>query len=147
MVALQLAVSLLLLLAADANVIEFASCKFESGGVTSSYDCVPAKFGPESPTKYEIPTTSLINAADTNGCAPTPGAEGKFLLTERGVCTFATKALNAMESGAIGVFVANNIPGGTNTCQAAPCPHEADAETVAAVAAVAVLATTPLSSH
>ena len=46
--------------------------------------------------------TALVNAADV---------AGRIALVDRGGCTFDTKALNAQAAGAVGVLVANNVPG------------------------------------
>lgn len=41
-----------------------------------------------------------------------PGVAGKIALIHRGTCTFVSKTAAAEASGAIGVMIANNIPGG-----------------------------------
>ena len=50
----------------------------------------------------------------TDGCtAITNGAQlaGNFALIDRGTCAFAIKTKNAQNAGAVGVVIANNIPG------------------------------------
>lgn len=73
---------------------------------------------------FGVPVTTplsgiLFNTA-SDGCAPfAPGSlTGKIALIQRGTCTFAIKAQNAQDAGAIGVILYNNvagalIPGGT----------------------------------
>ena len=56
------------------------------------------------------------DGVDAGGDACTPLANaaeiaGRIALVDRGACTFDTKVLNAQAAGAIGVLVANNIPG------------------------------------
>lgn len=46
--------------------------------------------------------TPLVNASDI---------AGRIALVDRGVCSFDVKVLNAQAAGAIGVLVANNVPG------------------------------------
>jgi Zn-dependent M28 family amino/carboxypeptidase len=65
------------------------------GGVTSTLVVVPADATPGC-------ETSDYTAA---------GVAGKVALVSRGVCTFAVKAANAAEAGAVAVLVYNNVPG------------------------------------
>jgi len=59
------------------------------------------------------------DAADTSGdphdaCegGTDPGVAGKIALIHRGSCTFVSKSAAAENSGATGVMISNNIPGG-----------------------------------
>src|SRR5690606_7002198 len=47
------------------------------------------------------------------GCEPYPAGffAGKVALIDRGVCAISTKVDNAADAGAIGVLIANNVPG------------------------------------
>jgi len=50
----------------------------------------------------------------TDACEPLvngAAVAGKLALVDRGTCTFDVKALNAQAAGAVGVVVANNVPG------------------------------------
>lgn len=50
----------------------------------------------------------------TDGCeAIGPGVAGKIALVDRGLCTFAVKAKNAQNAGAIGVLIANTLGRGS----------------------------------
>jgi hypothetical protein len=54
----------------------------------------------------------LIAGTTSDGCSPfTNRSEvlGKFVLIDRGRCFFVEKAQNAIEAGAIGVIIANNV--------------------------------------
>ena len=46
------------------------------------------------------------------GCAPLGDVTGKIVVAERGVCSFAQKALNALTAGAIAIVVYNSAPFG-----------------------------------
>jgi Zn-dependent M28 family amino/carboxypeptidase len=66
--------------------------------------------------------TATVTAITADG-DPTPGCEasdfagfpaGDIALVSRGGCTFALKATNAYDAGAVGVVIYNNIPGTLN---------------------------------
>lgn len=80
---------------------------------------------PEAPTEGtgSIVRLGEINSPESRACTtgepPEDGGiikdvEGKIVLIERGVCSFHEKALNAQEAGAVGVLIANNVPGTIN---------------------------------
>jgi extracellular elastinolytic metalloproteinase len=50
-----------------------------------------------------------------DGCEPFTVPAGSIALVERGFCTFAVKAFNAQNTGAIAVVVINNVPGNPGT--------------------------------
>jgi len=69
-----------------------------------------ASFGPSN---FDVSGT-VINAAPVNGCTALTNAAdvaGKIAIIDRGVCSFAVKARNAEDAGAIGVIIANNAAG------------------------------------
>jgi hypothetical protein len=59
------------------------------------------------------PLAGILANAPSNGCAPFAAGlfAGKIALIQRGGCTFAVKALNAQNAGAIGVIFYNNVAG------------------------------------
>jgi hypothetical protein len=67
-------------------------------------------------------TGEVIQLIDTPGaaglgCSPislvsSASVNGKIALVDRGVCTFTVKAANLQAAGAIGVIIADNVPGG-----------------------------------
>ena len=64
-----------------------------------------AAFGP---TTFDATATATLTAP-TNGCtALTTPVTGMIAVIDRGACTFKTKALNAMNAGAVGVVLVNN---------------------------------------
>jgi len=57
---------------------------------------------------------ALGDTVDPDGCSALTNAaavSGKIALIDRGTCTFVAKAKNAQNAGAIGVIIANNVPG------------------------------------
>lgn len=77
-----------------------------------------ANFGPSpSPENLDGQVAIAIDeggASITDGCEPlVNGAdvEGKIALIDRGSCSFADKAQNAQDAGAVGVLIANNAGG------------------------------------
>src|SRR4029453_1957234 len=61
-----------------------------------------------------LPTASFglyFNTELTACTSVDPGASGKVVVVDRGVCTFSTKVRNAIAAGAIGVVVINNVAG------------------------------------
>ena len=75
---------------------------------------------------FGVPVTSplagTLALAPSNGCAAfTPGLfTGKIALIQRGTCSFAIKAQNAQDAGAIAVLIYNNAAGNLNIGGAAP---------------------------
>jgi uncharacterized repeat protein (TIGR01451 family) len=68
-----------------------------------------AGFGPSG---FDV-TGDVVVAVPGDGCnAITNAVAGHVVLIDRGVCAFQTKAANAEAAGAIGVIIANNVPGG-----------------------------------
>jgi hypothetical protein len=55
-----------------------------------------------------------------DGCEPYAGLGGQMALVDRGFCAFTVKVVNAQAAGAIGVIVANNVPGPPITMGFAP---------------------------
>jgi len=90
-----------------------------AGSAAGSYNIGTASFGP--PLSSPGLTGTLMPVVDTGtstglACNPLSAANalavnGRIALVDRGTCTFATKAKNAQNAGAIGVIVANNAPG------------------------------------
>ena len=76
----------------------------------------PAGFGPAL-TGAGV-TGALVYARDGVGApgdactALTNDVIGKIVLADRGTCTFTSKVKNAQNAGAIGVLIADNVPGG-----------------------------------
>ncbi len=79
----------------------------------AGYAWAPADFGPQ--TFNVVGQVALANdgsAAPTLACnALTNNVAGKIVLADRGTCNFSAKALNAQNAGAIGLIIANNVPG------------------------------------
>jgi len=90
-----------------------------AGTAAGSYNIGTASFGP--PLSSPGVTGTLMPVVDTGtstglACNPLSAANalavnGRIALVDRGTCTFAVKAKNAQNAGAIGVIVANNAPG------------------------------------
>jgi len=90
-----------------------------AGTAAGSYNIGTASFGP--PLSSPGVTGTLMPVVDTGtstglACNPLSAANalavnGHVALVDRGTCTFAVKAKNAQNAGAIGVIVANNAPG------------------------------------
>ncbi len=73
-----------------------------------------ASSAPEPPTSGTFPmarTGSITSTADACTALPAGSLDGKIALIRRGTCTFHAKSLNAMNAGAIGVVIYNNVPG------------------------------------
>lgn len=87
--------------------------------VFPSFEVNAAAFGPTVGSGKGL--TGLVVAPDDgggasllDGCEPFPAGSpipGNIVLVNRGICTFAAKALNAQAAGAIGVLIANNAAG------------------------------------
>ncbi len=90
-----------------------------AGTAAGSYNIGTASFGP--PLSSPGVSGTLMPVVDTGtstglACNPLSAANalavnGRIALVDRGTCTFATKAKNVQNAGAIGVIVANNAPG------------------------------------
>lgn len=79
----------------------------DAGGLFT-YGATDANFGP--------PVTAPVAASafDVGGtaCTPIPAdLTGTIALIDRGACSFVTKVRNAQNGGAVGVTIANNVPG------------------------------------
>ncbi len=87
----------------------------------------PAPAGPVANVILEYSgsadVTAPVSALPGPGADPTPGCEagdfagfpqGRIALISRGACTYAAKVLNAVNAGAAGVVVYNNVPGPIN---------------------------------
>lgn len=76
-----------------------------------------ANFGPMVPAGGLEGYVMLANdgvGAPSDGCEPLANnLTGKIALIDRGSCNFTAKAINAQDAGAIGVIIANNVPGAT----------------------------------
>ena len=83
-----------------------------------------AAFGPT----LTAPLVGQLVNAPNNGCLAFAAGSltGKIVLIQRGVCSFAIKAQNAQDAGAIGVILYNNatapafLPGGTSATVTIP---------------------------
>jgi len=81
------------------------------------YNIGLASFGPSLTESGVTGDLVLVNdgtGVPTNGCEPFINAaavSGNIALIDRGGCTFITKATNAQAAGAIGVVVADSVPG------------------------------------
>jgi hypothetical protein len=90
-------------------------------GLAGRYSVGTATFGP--PLNTTGVAGRLVEAVDaedevgpspTDGCSPLANAAevaGKVALIDRGGCTFAEKASNAQNAGAVAVVIADNAPG------------------------------------
>ncbi|MEP6633645.1 MAG: PA domain-containing protein [Luteimonas sp.] len=91
---------------------------FLTGKVNGSFQMVTAGYGPiATPANFGVGAIVLANDGSANptlGCAATaPDAyAGKIVLIDRGTCSFKLKTLNAQNSGAAKVIVANNVADG-----------------------------------
>jgi hypothetical protein len=83
-----------------------------TSSVNQSLNIIPGSFG--------VPVISPLSAnlvlAPSNGCAAFASGlfAGKIALIQRGTCSFAIKAQNAQNAGAIGVIIYNNVAGNLN---------------------------------
>ena len=77
-------------------------------------------FSPSPPTagSYEILNVGLACTA-----LPAGSLTGKVALAARGTCTFAVKAVNAINAGAVSVLISNNVPGVLSGTLGAPLPN------------------------
>lgn len=85
----------------------------------NSFAPAPAP-GPTGQTATVVLATDAADAAGpltTDGCSAITNAAavaGNIALVDRGTCGFQIKANNAQAAGAIGVIIANNVPGDPN---------------------------------
>ena len=79
------------------------------------YEVGLATFGPPLSESGVTGDVALANdgvGVTTNACEPLVNpVAGKIVLLDRGGCTFVTKVKNAQNAGAIGVVVADSVPG------------------------------------
>ena len=91
---------------------------FVSGSATGNFLIVTAQYGPLATTANFGPGDVVLandgSANPTQGCTATSAGlyVGKTVLVDRGTCSFKIKTLNAQNSGATRVIVANNAPAG-----------------------------------
>ena len=80
-------------------------------------DIFPATgFAAFGPTDFDVTGEVVLAVDDTDptsdACTPlTNDVAGRIVLVDRGGCSFALKTLAAENAGAIGVIIANNLPG------------------------------------
>lgn len=89
-----------------AGEYEFGTASFGAAATPANFSgAVVAGFDDPNPTGPSVNDgcTAFTNAANV---------AGKIALVRRGTCTFAVKAKNAQNAGAIGVIIANNAVGG-----------------------------------
>ena len=85
--------------------------------VAGDYNVGLPAFGPPLSDPGVTADLVLVNdgmGVPTNGCEPFLNAaevNGKIAFVDRGGCTFVTKVKNAQNAGAIGVVVADSVPG------------------------------------
>ncbi len=82
----------------------------------SSLVAVPGGTYPTGLAAFGAPVFTLTAGGAvvaTDGCAALSGLTGKIAVIDRGTCTFATKALNAQNAGAVGVIIVNNVVANT----------------------------------
>src|SRR5918996_4042624 len=82
----------------------------DSGPAVGTYVASAADFGP-LPTSAGVAGT-IVAASPAQACTPLVGfPAGAIALVDRGACDFSLKAWHAQTAGAVGVIVANNVPG------------------------------------
>ena len=90
-----------------------------AASATNSFAPTPAP-GPSGQTAAIVLAIDPADAAGpltTDGCSALTNAAavaGNIALVDRGTCGFQVKANNAQAAGAIGIIIANNIPGDPN---------------------------------
>ena len=94
-----------------------------TGPAAGDYEASRATFGPQltGPVSGDLilvddgvvgtPVPPAPPGTVNDAREPFTGVTGKLALLERGFCTFAVKVFNAQTAGAVGVVVANNVPG------------------------------------
>ncbi len=85
-------------------------------GVTEGWGTTITTTNPVSGEVVEV-NDNVFNALATDACEPLVNGDevnGKIALVDRGGCGFGTKALNAQNSGAIGVIICNYEEATTN---------------------------------
>jgi len=78
---------------------------FEVNGLEIGY--VPLTFSPDAPISG---SAEIVYVGEACG-ALAENLTGKIALAARGVCAFSTKAVNAVNAGAVAVVIHNNAPG------------------------------------
>jgi subtilisin family serine protease len=78
---------------------------------------VTMSFSAPAPTSG---TGEIVDVGLACSALPAGAADGKVALAARGTCSFATKAINAINAGAVAVLVSNNVPGVFNGTLGAP---------------------------
>ncbi|TWH99953.1 PA domain-containing protein [Luteimonas cucumeris] len=89
--------------------------------IAGEYDYGTAGFGaPISPANFTgtvvlgVDPSDAAGASTTDGCSPLTNAAavaGNIAIMDRGTCGFTIKVKNAQDAGAIGVIIADNVPG------------------------------------
>ena len=114
------------------NVAYQANMFLDENGEPVPY--APATPAPAPPTSGESTVVAVAEpgTAEARACVDDGGASnlepyadqiaGNTLLIERGECTFHAKARNAMEAGATGVIIYNNVAGVVNASVAGDPP-------------------------
>ena len=77
-------------------------------------------FSPEPPTTGTFEIVNIGRACDADLPLPVADLTGKVALASRGVCSFAEKAENAIDLGAVGVVISNSSAGTFNGTLGAP---------------------------
>lgn len=98
------------------SVLDFG---FALSSAAGSFEAIPAAFGTAGQIKGQ--EQFLLTApADSGGVSALDGCEpfsspaavaGTVVLVNRGTCNLQVKVLNAVNAGAAGVLIANNVPG------------------------------------
>ena len=77
---------------------------------TTTYEAAAMEFAGYTDDDGITATLYYCNFGETPGDFP-PGVNGNLALIQRGNISFADKATNAMNAGAVGVIIYNNVPG------------------------------------
>ena len=89
-------------------------------GVAGPCTAAPASFGPVITQAGTTGTAVVGTDDDTDGSSPTDGCSpftnageisGMWVYVDRGTCTFALKTQNAVDAGALGIVVGDNVSG------------------------------------
>lgn len=93
----------------------------DPAAIADTYEAQPAVFGPSLTVTGTMGNITIGDDGDntnsgstTDACEPLVNGDeisGTIALVDRGSCAFTTKVFNAQNAGAIGVVVANSIPG------------------------------------
>lgn len=90
-----------------------------AGAAAGSYDVGDAQFGPPlTAATVRAELMALVDRPDGTGLACTPlnaanalAVRGRIALIDRGECTFVIKARMLQQAGALGMVLADNLPG------------------------------------